>query len=636
MAIIRFFRHNGMGQGKADSPTCYIHGPRAALTDEQRNKYHELTEILNDARGRGDSDTVKEVLWERDLIVGKLRKPAPVALSSNRAVVEYAIAHSPHKYKYSSGVIAYAKEDNATLNANPAIAREFRELFEALVFAGLPEEDRLIEWVQHTHEGNLENHFVIPRINLQTQKYFNPHPPGAEKDFNAIRDYLNAKYQLASPDDPKRQRKINQQPPRGPYPDLKIYLSNVISDMAADGELTNRQQVIDWLNQKETRQLYGIVSVEAKRDYLRVMTQGNQKAIRLRGQLCGQPGAMPEPTPALKLDLTVFANRVNEVIAKRSQFNRKRYNITAPLNPPKQLTIQPISLAGVTHTSSGMSDNKLDPICQQDGGNAQQEQAQQAALRKQDTMSARASVLTQQQSQNTQKQQLGTGYEPLTTRGIDSTESCTQRAGDPFRATRPNSATAASALFAARSATAMGQGANRATDGVSGIAKPQRAEDPFRATRPSSTTAARALFAARSEAAMGQGANRATDRVSEIAKDFDIAIEQTHRAVERAASAVAHTDRAIDQATRAGDTFASRTRKLSDKLEQLAGKLKDNIRTLTRWITNLYRDADLEASRPNTTGLAPGQMAEQDSKQIPTTKPMRVKVRPSEESEYLM
>ena len=588
MTIIRFFRHNGKGQGKADSSTCYIHGQRVALSMEQREMYRVLTAMLNDAKRRNDRYEVEELLGERRRIVGKLRNPAPVALSDNRTAVEYAIAHSPHQYKYSSGVIAYAKEDNDRLNANPAIAQEFRELFEDLVFAGLPREDRLIEWVQHTHEGNLENHFVIPRINLQTGKYFNPHPPGAEKDFNAVRDYLNAKYQLASPDDPKRQRKIDQRPPRGPYPDLKIYLSNVIADMAADGELTSRQQVIDWLNQKDTRQLYGIVSVEAKRDYLRILTQGRPKAIRLRGQLCGQPIANVEPTPAPQPDLSQLANRVNEVIAKRCKFNRKRYNITEALEPQRPATIQPTLAAQGAHPLSKMGDAKLEPIDQQTPAKAQPEPAQQVAVHKQNTLAEHASGRIQQEQQNIQKQQRGSGYESPTTPRINTTEQRAQRVTDPFSGSR---------------------------------------QDP--------DTAAKSIGRAGEEIPAGRGGNRATGLISEIQNSIDIAIEQTNRSIGRAGHAVADASQAIDRATSGGHTVASRTRTLTDRLDQLIGKLKDNIHTMTGWLTDLYHKANLASRRPNTSEPAPAPIEQRDRVHTPAPS-FRAKDRSSRDDELSM
>ncbi|UUI59122.1 relaxase/mobilization nuclease domain-containing protein [Aeromonas salmonicida] len=285
MAVIRFFATNGHRQTKSSAPIDYLLGIYSALTPQQKNERSTITDAIRVARDKNDAPLVHRLNQQLRLIHGVRRTPPPELLAGNPRDIAYAIEISPHKYKYTSGVIAHAIEDNQTLSSNPDIAQEFRALMEELVFAGLPIEDRMILWVQHTHEQNLENHFLIPRINLRTGKYFNPHPPGAEGDFNAIRDYLNLKHNLARPDDPQRQRLTGTIPRYSKNADLIAALSDAVQLRVTQGQLCNRQAVIDWLEQPQTRQMYGISEVEAKKDYIRIVPEGKIKAFRLKGPL---------------------------------------------------------------------------------------------------------------------------------------------------------------------------------------------------------------------------------------------------------------------------------------------------------------------------------------------------------------
>ncbi|TOM54148.1 hypothetical protein CGH75_22485, partial [Vibrio parahaemolyticus] len=206
MAVISFFRTSGKDQTNPQAATNYLYGPLCSLTEEQKQIYSDAYQMRKSARDTNDIQTE----WECDYILqqqkGKRREPPPEAINGNRKAVEYTIAHTPHQHKYVSGVIAHALEDTDKLQANPEIEAEWRELFEDLCFAGFPTEERLIDWVRHTHQGNIENHFLMPRIHLATGLSFNPAPPGHEKDFNLLRDYLNLKHDLVSPLDSLHKR----------------------------------------------------------------------------------------------------------------------------------------------------------------------------------------------------------------------------------------------------------------------------------------------------------------------------------------------------------------------------------------------------------------------------------------------
>lgn len=356
MTMIVFFKTSGIGSSNYSEATDYLLGPHSALSPSLKRQYKQQTSGIKFARGTGDFELAELLTTERDKIQGKLRVPPAVSLSMNTKNVEYAISITQHKRKYVSGVIAHADEDTKLLNHNLEIEREFRELFEHLIFAGLPNDQWLIEWVQHTHEGNIENHFIIPRINLSTEKYFNPHYPYSEKDFNAVRDYLNLKYSLASPLEAKRRSqsiKINKYDPNKK---MKQRMLSEIDSLMASDFVHNRLDIIHWLKSEKTTSQFNIEDVDVEPEFisLRVTTSNNKiKTIKLKGALFRQDFTCLEALNATnnkqpELDESEREKRLSELwgkviqsIEKRAEFNIKRYEVAnSNVLLPKQSIVQ--------------------------------------------------------------------------------------------------------------------------------------------------------------------------------------------------------------------------------------------------------------------------------------------------------
>ena len=116
-----------------------------------------------------------------------------------------ALIDSNHrKWRYVSGVIAFAAEDQPSQDELAAVMDDF----ERTAFAGLETDQYHCLWVKHVHKGNVELHFVVPRIELYEGAAFNPAPPRSESYFNAFRDYWNTARGWVKPDDPNRRRTL--------------------------------------------------------------------------------------------------------------------------------------------------------------------------------------------------------------------------------------------------------------------------------------------------------------------------------------------------------------------------------------------------------------------------------------------
>ena len=333
MAVISFFRTSGVGQSDPQAATNYLYGPLCSLTDDQKKEYSAAYQLRKLAREANDIQTE----WECDYILqqqkGKRREPPPESINGNRKAVEYAIEHNPHKHKYVSGVIAHAFEDTEKLQANPEIEAEWRELFEELCFAGFPKDERLIDRVRHTHQSNIENHFLIPRIHLATGLSFNPAPPGHEKDFNLLRDYLNLKHDLVSPLDSLNKRLTQDGNGFDKRHKLKKAINVWIKDMITSNRVNSRADIIQALSSDKFKEKVGVTHVSESSNFLRLHFK-DKKNVRLHGfvfteQFRSRDSLIlsSEPVQGKQDRLAELREKLDKAIARRANDNIQHYGL---------------------------------------------------------------------------------------------------------------------------------------------------------------------------------------------------------------------------------------------------------------------------------------------------------------------
>ena len=153
------------------------------------------------ARGTGSArDAADYLLGERDA-AGKTRDGVEVLRGPHQVA---AVADTlPFEHRYTSGVIAWAPEDEPTDEQIGAVL----DAFEETAWAGL-EFDRYA-WAAVLHRergGGAHVHVLAARCDLETGRSLNIAPPGWEKMFGPLRDAFNAEHGWARPDDPARAR----------------------------------------------------------------------------------------------------------------------------------------------------------------------------------------------------------------------------------------------------------------------------------------------------------------------------------------------------------------------------------------------------------------------------------------------
>lgn len=199
---------------------------------------------------------------------------------------------SPHLWKYTSGVIAWSKDDDPT----PDQINEVLNEFEAHAFAGLDQSQYHLFAVLHTDDdGSKHIHVLTPRLDIQSGKSLNIAPPGHEKHFDSLRDYFNTKYQWSRPDDlllmqttqePNHIAKLNAQAKKIlssqelenlPKKQFCQAMDNYVQTLLKTQTAENRADIVACL-----KQLDGIDSIKPSKDFLTV-TLSSGKKHRLKG-----------------------------------------------------------------------------------------------------------------------------------------------------------------------------------------------------------------------------------------------------------------------------------------------------------------------------------------------------------------
>ncbi|MBJ8477699.1 relaxase/mobilization nuclease domain-containing protein [Acinetobacter bereziniae] len=241
--------------------------------------------------GKGNAAKASAYLLDKFDHLGNIR--AGIEVLQGDATTFNAICDaSPHLWKYTSGVIAWSKDDAPTDEQ----IREVLTDFEQHAFSGLDPSQYHLFAVQHTDDdGSKHIHVLVPRLDLQSGKSLNIAPPGHEKHFDSLRDYFNTKYQWSRPDDlllmhttqePNHVAKLNkhaknilssQELETLPKKQFCKAIDNYVQTLLKTQTAENRADIVACITQ-----LDGIDSIKPSKEFLTV-TLNNGNKHRLKG-----------------------------------------------------------------------------------------------------------------------------------------------------------------------------------------------------------------------------------------------------------------------------------------------------------------------------------------------------------------
>lgn len=243
------------------------------------------------------------------------------------------------KQKACVGCLSFSENDISD-ESKKAIIESFEN---ALLTPEMKERVNVL-WVEHTDKGRLELNFVIPKVDLETKKSFNPY--FHKNDFSRIDtfvDLTNSIYSFTNPKDPAKDQSIkNINHHSKSFKDHKD-LDNHFKELAINGLIKNRDELINYIE----NDLKGIVEITRKgKDYLGLKLPNDKKATRYKGELYQNGnyadtfGEENERKQRRAREISSSRDEENikrlelklaELIDKKSEFNRKRYQVR--INP---------------------------------------------------------------------------------------------------------------------------------------------------------------------------------------------------------------------------------------------------------------------------------------------------------------
>ncbi|MFP6145348.1 relaxase/mobilization nuclease domain-containing protein [Helicobacter pylori] len=222
-------------------------------------------------QGGGDGDGSVNYLLNKRVEQGTAK-----VLKGDANLTKSLLLSLTQKHKACVGCLSFEES-----NIDKSLKYELMESFENALLTQEMQGRYNILWVEHTDKGRLELNFVIPRIDLITQKAFTPYYHSADiTRIDIWKDYINLKHVFTNPKDLEKQHNMqchNTKTPQGKEL-LATYekLDKLIQDNL--GKLFNsRDDIINFLKDNQCE-----VTRQGK-DYISVKLPNELKTKRLKG-----------------------------------------------------------------------------------------------------------------------------------------------------------------------------------------------------------------------------------------------------------------------------------------------------------------------------------------------------------------
>ena len=173
-------------------------GDRAGAAEPGPVRPAALMHLKFLARGTGSAAAAAAYLLAKRDAAGRERAAVEVLRGDPREVAAIADA-LPFKHRYTSGVVAWSRDDAPS----PAQVERFVDAFEELAWAGLGKDRYAWSAVVHRdHEGGVHAHILAARCDLASGRSLNIAPAGVAEDFRPAARRLQLRARLEPPGRP--------------------------------------------------------------------------------------------------------------------------------------------------------------------------------------------------------------------------------------------------------------------------------------------------------------------------------------------------------------------------------------------------------------------------------------------------
>ncbi|MFP6098628.1 relaxase/mobilization nuclease domain-containing protein [Helicobacter pylori] len=230
-----------------------------------------LVKFWGTNQGGGDGDgSVNYLLNER------VKQGTAKVLKGDANLTKSLLLSLTQKHKACVGCLSFEES-----NIDESLKYELMESFENALLTESMQNRYNILWVEHTDKGRLELNFVIPKIDLEKQKAFNPYYHKVDlKRIDTWKDCINLKHNFTNPKDLEKQHNIQQHQTKNPKNKELLATYEKLDKLIQDnlGKLFNsRDDIINFLKDNQCE-----VTRQGK-DYISVKLPNEPKAKRLKG-----------------------------------------------------------------------------------------------------------------------------------------------------------------------------------------------------------------------------------------------------------------------------------------------------------------------------------------------------------------
>ncbi|EIZ1139410.1 TPA: relaxase/mobilization nuclease domain-containing protein [Campylobacter coli] len=196
-------------------------------------------------------------------------------LQGNEFLTRELIKSMTQKHKTCVGVLSFEEK-----NISEELKKEIMESFENALLTPEMKGRYNILWIEHTDKGRLELNFIIPKMDLESKKAFNPYyHPADKKRIETWGDYINLRYGFTDPKDPAKEQTVQgSKKAKELFKDYES-LDKILHQQVADEVINSRDELITFLEQNN-------IEVTRKgKDYLSIKLPESKKAKRFKGSI---------------------------------------------------------------------------------------------------------------------------------------------------------------------------------------------------------------------------------------------------------------------------------------------------------------------------------------------------------------
>lgn len=232
--------------------------------------------------------------------------------------------------KTVSGVLSFRDNEDITDEQKQKLMDDFADTF----FNNMKERVNIL-WIEHRDKSNLEMHYVINRLDLDSGKIFNPFPPGGQtkelmKLFSAVKNHEFGFKQIE--EKPlKTKFSSNEIKCKGKENhgfenlDSKLKIESALQMLVKSGDIKNRNELIEFL-QDNGKKLSRIGD-----DYISIEVDGGRN-IRLKGGIFSknEDKDYKQVVQEFKdskqtFDIVKAVSKLNKIVEQRNSYNEERY-----------------------------------------------------------------------------------------------------------------------------------------------------------------------------------------------------------------------------------------------------------------------------------------------------------------------